>query len=162
MKILQKLFNFKNKIVLITGSSGQIGSTITELYLNLDAKVYGIDIKKPKIKHKNFFFIKNNITNEKKTRIKIEKIFKKENKIDIVINNAATSVYTDIKKRNNFELQKVFDVNLKSVINIIKNYLYFYQKKKLKNGNIINIGSIYGFLSPDLYPGVPFSFAAAE
>ena len=51
--------------------------------------------------------------------------------------------------RSDYELQKIFDINLKSVINITKYYLYNYKKYKLKSGNIINMGSIYGFLSPD-------------
>ena len=36
-----------------------------------------------------------------------------------------------------------------STINIIKNYVIQFDKKKIKRGKIINIASIYGFLSPD-------------
>ena len=36
-----------------------------------------------------------------------------------------------------------------SVINLIKHYVIMFDKKKLKKGKIINISSIYGFLSPD-------------
>ena len=38
--MLDKLFNFKNKIVLITGCNGQIGKKISELFLSLGAKKY--------------------------------------------------------------------------------------------------------------------------
>jgi len=147
--MLHKLFNFSGQIVFVTGSSGQIGTAISKLFLNLGAKVYGLDVKRKKIKHKNFKFIKIDITNELQTNIEIKKIFKKEKKIDIIINNAGISVYSRIEKRSSIELQKVFDLNLKSIINIIKHYLKYYKKYKLKNGRIINIGSIYGFLSPD-------------
>ena len=41
-----KFFNFKKKIVLITGSNGIIGKEACKLYLNLGAIVFGIDQKK--------------------------------------------------------------------------------------------------------------------
>lgn len=147
--MLHKLFNFRDQIIFVTGSSGQMGTAISKLFLNLGAKVYGLDVKRKKIKHRNFKFIKIDITNELQTNIEIKKIFKKEKKIDIIINNAGISIYSRIEKRSSIELQTVFDLNLKSIINIIKYYLKNYKKYKLKNGRIINIGSIYGFLSPD-------------
>jgi gluconate 5-dehydrogenase len=147
--MLRKIFSFSNKVVLITGSSGQIGREIVKLYLSLGARVYGFDLNQLKLKDKNFFFVKIDITNSKKTKIELDYVFKKEKKIDIIINNAGTSVYTRIEKRNDDELQKVFDLNIRSVINIIKNYYINYKKYYLKSGSIINIASIYGFLSPD-------------
>lgn len=147
--MLLKLFNHKNKIVFITGSSGQIGSAIVNLYLNLGCKVYGLDINNSKIKHKNFFFHKINITHDHEVKKLIDKIFKKHKKIDIVINNAGTSVYSKIDKRNNSELQKVYELNLRSVINIIKYFFINHKKYKSKSASIINVASIYGFLSPD-------------
>ena len=147
--MLKKLFNFNNKIVLITGCSGQIGREITKLYLSLGTKVYGFDLNPLKINNKNFFFTRIDITNQKKIKFELENIFKKEKRIDIIINNAATSVFTSIEKRNNNELQKVFDLNVQSVINLIKYYYINNKKYNLKSSSIINIASIYGFLSPD-------------
>ena len=147
--MLKKIFNFKGKIILLTGCSGQIGLTITKLYLDLGSKVYGLDLDSPNIKSKNFFFTKIDITKNDLIEKKIREIFIKEKKIDIIINNAAASTFSSIEKRSDYELQKIFDINLKSVINITKYYLYNYKKYKLKSGNIINMGSIYGFLSPD-------------
>ena len=48
MKILYKIFNFKNKVILITGCNGQIGKSLVNLFLNLNAKVYGVDNKETK------------------------------------------------------------------------------------------------------------------
>jgi 3-oxoacyl-[acyl-carrier protein] reductase len=146
--MLKKLFNFKNKVVLITGCNGQVGQVIINLFLRLDANVYGIDITKPKIKY-NFNFIKCDITNQKSLKKIIEKIIYKEKTIDILINNAGISTFTNFKKRTEKELNKIFKTNVVSVINLIKHYVIMFDKKKLRKGNIINISSIYGFLSPD-------------
>jgi NAD(P)-dependent dehydrogenase (short-subunit alcohol dehydrogenase family) len=147
--MLLKLFNHKNKIVFVTGSSGQIGNAIVKLYLNLGCKVYGLDINRSSLKHKNFFFNRIDITNDKEVKKIIENIFKKHKKIDVLINNAGTSVYTKIDKRNNSELQKVYELNLRSVINIIKFFFISHKKYRSRSSSIINVASIYGFLSPD-------------
>ena len=52
---IDNFFNFKEKIILITGSSGQIGSSLCKLFLDLGAKVYGLDTTSGRVKHKNFF-----------------------------------------------------------------------------------------------------------
>ena len=147
--MLDKLFNFKNKIVLITGCNGQIGKKISELFLSLGAKVYGFDLNNTKIHNQNFIYIKIDITENKILKKKISKIFQKEKKIDILINNAATSIFSGIEKRKDNELSKVYNLNVKSVIKIIKYFYINYKKYNMKKASIINFGSIYGFLSPD-------------
>ena len=42
-KKILKIFDFKNKIVIVTGSSGQIGSSIVDFFLSNDSIVCGID-----------------------------------------------------------------------------------------------------------------------
>ena len=53
MKTLNKIFDYKNKVVLITGCNGQVGQSLVKLFLSLDAKVYGIDLKENNVKKKN-------------------------------------------------------------------------------------------------------------
>ena len=55
---IKSLFNFNKKTILITGSSGQIGSSIVKLFLDLGSKVYGFDKTKGTIKHNSYKFIK--------------------------------------------------------------------------------------------------------
>jgi NAD(P)-dependent dehydrogenase (short-subunit alcohol dehydrogenase family) len=148
MKLINKFFNFKNKVVLITGCNGQIGASLVNLFINSHSKVYGIDIKKSKTK-KKLNFIKGDISNQNEIKSMLNKIFTKEKKIDIVINNAGITVFGNFKKRTDKEINKVFKTNVGSVINMIKNYTILYDRNKLKKGKIINISSIYGFLSPD-------------
>ena len=149
MKILNKIFYFKNKVVFITGCNGQIGTSLVKLFLNLDAKVYGVDNKKTNIKKKKFSFFKEDICNQKKVIEIFNKIIKKEKKIDIIVNNAATATFNKFINRTEDEIENVLKTNVTSIINIIKNYTILFDKKKLKKGKIINIGSIYGFLSPN-------------
>lgn len=134
---------------MITGCEGQIGSSIQNLFLDLGAKVYGIDVKKNKKNKNKAKFIKCDITNEKAIRASMSKIFKNEKKIDLIINNAAAQIFGNYKKRKSSEMNNVYKTNVFSIINIIKNYSILFKKNKMKHGKIINIASIYGFLSPD-------------
>ena len=56
---INSLFNFQKKVILITGSSGQIGTSLVKLFLDFDSKVYGFDKVKGKIKHLNYKFFKS-------------------------------------------------------------------------------------------------------
>ena len=129
---IESLFNFEKKIVLVTGSSGQLGLEFIKLYLDLGCKVYGIDLKRIQFKHKNFKFFKSNIVKQDQIKKIINAIILKEKKIDIIINNAAVSYFSKINNRKKFEIDNTVDVNLKGVINIISEYFKFHSKKKLK------------------------------
>tara|TARA_Y100000389_G_scaffold199811_1_gene238935 strand:- start:164 stop:931 length:768 start_codon:yes stop_codon:yes gene_type:complete len=147
---LNNIFNFKNKIILITGCNGQVGQALCNLYSDLKAKVYAVDLhQKCLIKRKEINYIKCNLSFEKNIKNTLKKIFKKEGKIDIIINNAADAVFSNFKKRTEKEISQIFNINASSVIKIIKNYTILFDQKKLKKGNILNVGSIYGTLSPD-------------
>tara|TARA_B100000242_G_scaffold294227_2_gene275603 strand:+ start:428 stop:1201 length:774 start_codon:yes stop_codon:yes gene_type:complete len=146
---IDKLFNYKNKIVLITGSNGQVGKSLVKLFLDLGSIVYGLDIASNQIKEKNFFYKKVDISNTKKIEVYLKYIVKKNKKIDIIINNAGYSVFSKFYKRSEKEFNNTINVNLKGPINIINSYYKIHKSKKLKNCNIVNIGSIYGSLSPD-------------
>ena len=146
---IKSLFNFNKKIILITGSSGQIGSSIVKLFLSLGSKVYGFDKIKNKIKHDDYEFIKADIRNKSEVRRKISRIVKKNNRIDVIVNTAAVSIFSKYDKRTNSELDKTINTNIKGLLNVINSYVNIHKKNSLKKCSIINFGSIYGFLSPD-------------
>ena len=73
------LFNFKNKIVILTGCNGQLGSKISKMFTSNGAKIYGIDkVKKKKTKNKNFIFKQIDISNQNSVKLCIKDILIKE------------------------------------------------------------------------------------
>lgn len=151
MQLSRKInyFDFKNKIILVTGCSGIIGTKICEEFIQNNSIVIGIDIKKNMIKNKNFFFKKIDLNNNNNIQILLKKIIKNYKSIDIIINCAAISYFTHFEKRSSNEIKKTIDINLIATINIIKNYVVLHKKYKLLSCKIINFGSIYGSYSPD-------------
>tara|TARA_B100001057_G_scaffold397235_1_gene407310 strand:+ start:57 stop:827 length:771 start_codon:yes stop_codon:yes gene_type:complete len=149
MQKFNNFFNFKNKIVLLTGSSGQLGKSFVDLFLAQKSKVIGIDIKKNNLKKKNFFYYRLDITNKNEVDNFFTNIQKKFKRIDVIINNAGFSTFSHFNNRKEHELDKTIDVNIKGALNIINSYSKVHLKKKLKKCSIINISSIYGVVSPD-------------
>ena len=143
------LFNIERKVVLITGVTGQLGEAFAKLYLENGCKVYGVDVKKSKIKNKSFFFLKKNMTKKNSVKHVLNHIIKVNGKIDILVNNAAVSYFTEFSKRSDKEIDKTYEINLRTVINVITEYFKIHKLRKLKSTKIINIGSIYGVRSPD-------------
>ncbi len=139
-----------SKTILLTGCSGFLGSALTTRLLEKNHIVIGLDKKKPsKIINKNFYFKKIDITSQKQVKNSMKYFFNKLNKIDVVINNASYSPYLHFSNRTYKDFKKTIDINLFGPFNIIKNYYENILKYKIKGGNIINIGSIYGVISPD-------------
>ena len=104
---IKSLYNFQKKIVLITGSNGEIGSSLVKLFLNQGSKVYGLDKINNKFIHKDYQFVKTDISIKKKVVNEISKIIKTEKKIDVIINNAGVSVFTKYNKRTNKEINYI-------------------------------------------------------
>ena len=60
-----KFLNFKNMVVLITGSNGIIGKELCKLYLDLGADVFGIDNKKNSLKNISYTHFVGDVSDEK-------------------------------------------------------------------------------------------------
>lgn len=136
----------KSKIAIITGSEGQLGKIFIKTLIKKNYHVIGIDLKE-KSNNKSIEYHQVDISKHNEIE-KFFKTIKNYKNIDLLVNNAAYQVFTNFEKRNIFELQKSINVNLTSVILFTKHCFNFFFKKQ-KKGKIVNIGSIYGVVSPD-------------
>ena len=146
---IDNFYGLKNKKIIITGSSGQLGSEFVKAFLSFGSIVICIDIKKlKKFSHNNFYFYKADVSKFHQNKIIFNKIFKKHKKINCLINNAGVAVFSPFQKRTEKELDFVIDINLKSYFYSIQNFEKYFINKRSK-ANIINISSIYSLISPD-------------
>ncbi len=139
-----------SKTILITGSSGFLGSHLTNQLLSRNHIVIGLDNKSGKnFNSKNFYFKKIDITNQNQVKNSLKFFFKNLKQIDTVVNNATYSPPANFLNGTYKDFKKTVDVNLFGPLNIIRNYYENIVKYKINKGNIINIASIYGVISPD-------------
>ncbi len=162
LKIKKKNYLNKSiKVAVITGAFGRIGSVFlnellernyTCICLSRDKLKY-INLKKtlPLEKYKKIFWIKYDLNKIEDIDKVIKKIKIKYKKIECIINCAASTnrgknfVY-DKKKYLN-EMQGVFGAPFLLTESLLK------LLRKSKNGNIINVGSVWGTHAPrfDVY-----------
>ena len=135
---------FKGKVAVVTGGSGGIGLDVSKKLAKLKIKVLILDINKPNIsKNKFIYFEKVDLSNENEINQAINKFIKKETRIDYIV-NAAGVLWFDkdlgLEKIKTDIWDKVFSINLKSMIIVLKKILP--NMKKNKFGSIVNISSI--------------------
>lgn len=159
MNKLEKLFSLKNKNVLITGSTGYLGSYISKFLADNKANVFlqGKDKIKvgqlyKKLKNKNYSVtpLVFDLLDEEEMKNVINT--KLKNNLNVLINNAYSGSSGTTLNSNSSDFRNSYEITMVATNNLVKN-LYpqlIKSKKKFGDASIINISSIYGLLSPDL------------
>lgn len=112
-------------IVMITGTSGGIGSAIARLFLERGHEVYGIDIADFIIEHERYTHCIADVTDMDEVEAALPQGFRPE----ILINNAGVQ-----------ESGKDIDINLRAVINVTEKYAVDNDRIR----SVVNIGSASG------------------
>ena len=185
--VIDKKFNVKNKNIVLTGSSGRLGTQyahflsasganmiLIDIDSNLNAKLAKQIQNKYKTNSKSYTC---NIS-QKKDIQKISKLIIKEySKIDGLINNAGftTSFAKKEKKKSYSSSFEDFPIELWNQtleVNLTGTFLccqeFGREMAKKKSGSIINIASHYGLVGPDqrIYGNsglnLPISYATSK
>ena len=142
---LEHLFSLKEKMVLITGAAGGIGSAFAKAMIEAGAKVACCDIHQEGLEHlketlgENAFPFYLNMTERDTFQATVEEIAQITGRIDVLINSAG------INKREGFvdvdeeTYDRIMDINLKGAFfltQVVAPYM-----KAQGAGSIINIGS---------------------
>lgn len=140
------------KNVLITGASGDIGA---EIAINFAKNGYNVGIHYNTSKEKAKTLLKAvkeygvdaeifqaDVSNYSEVETLCKNFIDRFKSIDALINNAGISKIAPINDLTNFEWDKIISVNLSSAFYFSKALLPYFLKNK--NGNIVNISSIWG------------------
>ncbi|GGK31943.1 short-chain dehydrogenase/reductase [Yeosuana aromativorans] len=133
-----------SEVVLITGGSSGIGKSIGELLTTKGFKVYGTSRNPEKYKDSLFPILALDVRDLNTIQQTVKTIIEKENRLDVLINNAGAGITGPIEEIPEAEIKANFETNFFGPINVIKSVLP--QMRKQRSGLIINITSIAGYM----------------
>ena len=162
-----KIFNVKNKNIVVTGTGGLLGREYAIMLSKMGANVILLDINEKNNQKLEYFLKKSfptnckaytaDITNEKQLFEISKIILRKYKKIHGLVNNAAytTKGAKDESAKSYIEFEnfpskiweKSIAVNLAGGFNCCKIFGKFMAKQK--SGVIVNVSSIYGLVGAD-------------
>jgi 3-oxoacyl-[acyl-carrier protein] reductase len=158
----------KGKVIIITGSSRGIGSTIAKTLAKNGAKVI-VNYSGNEETAKNVvseilqsggqaIAIQADVSKSEDVKRLFQKTIEKFEKIDVLINNAGIATYKLIKDTTDEDFDRIFDINVKGVFNTMREA----STLLADNGRIINFSSSVTRLMLPTYGTYSATKAAVE
>ena len=153
----QKLFSLENKVAIVTGAYGHLGSSISKALAAFGAHVILVGRNEQKLKdfiNQNQLSFKNrfeyfvcDVTHEKDYKKVVDKVVSKYAAIDILVNNAYAKQNEPFEELTKSEWNHALEHTLTHYFTCTKAVSPIMLKSK--SGSIINIASVYSFLGID-------------
>jgi len=152
--------DLKGKVVLVTGSSRNIGKAIATEFLHERCTVVLNAMHKSSLRNAvkdlgNVSGFVADVTDPNECKSLIEKIIRQHGKLDILICNVGSGRTVQLGKEKNQEWHRMLNINLFSTINIINAAIEPIKKAK---GAIVCVSSIAGIE----ITGAPVTYFAAK
>ena len=177
---MEDIFSLKDKIIVVTGGSGNLGTEFTNTLIDCEAKVVVLDIlADEKQSNSNLRYFKIDITKKDQIQSCLETLKQDWGSPFGLINNAGLDSPPNSNAQSNVSFENFSDSDWDNIMEVnLKGSYYCSQiigseMAKNNSGSIININSLYGNLSPDqrLYSHIdnsgekffkPFAYGASK
>ena len=143
----EKMLDFSGKVVLLTGSGGEIGAKTEELFIRHGAKVVSTDIDFPPLDDlidfaANPVKIALDVTNKQKVGELVSRTVEDCGRIDIVVNAAGILNIKPFLEISEQDWDRTFAVNAKGMFFVCQEALK--RMIEQKGGCFVNFASISG------------------
>lgn len=126
------------KVIIITGSSSGIGLCLAEYFGKKGNKVYGLSRKM--VQSEYFTTIPTDITDNEQVKNAVRQVLDKENRVDVLINNAGMGMVGAVEDSDKEGIIKLFNLNLVGAVQMMSAVMP--KMREQGKGMIINVSSI--------------------
>lgn len=161
------MFNFKDRVVVVTGSSSGLGLQMSEGFAKQGADLVLLARREERVKENakkleeeygiRAIGIKCDITNLESVQAAVKATLDSFDKVDVVINNAGSAQCSNAEKTTDEEFEFNIDVDLTGVFRCCREFGKVMIDQNY--GRIINIASMYGLCGNNEAPAVGYHAA---
>ena len=147
------LFSLAGRVAVVTGASGQLGGAMARALAGAGARLALVDkdnagaqalAAEPGFEDSTSFTA--DLTEPDAVPALAAAVLERFGRVDVLVNNAGIGIFTPFEERTEDEFEAVLGINLKGSWRCIQ---AFRPALEASRGNVINIGSVYGMVSPD-------------
>ena len=126
-----------NRVAIVTGSSGGIGSAVCKEFIRHGWDVVGVDISDSSLDLYRFEYAD---LSEVDAVSKLHDRLKDLQRVNAIVNNAAICIKKSVVETTDEEWQRTFDINVRSAFQMIRS---FHHLLSLAKGSIVNVSSVH-------------------
>lgn len=155
------LFDLSDKTVLVTGGYGHLGAAMTRGLAGFGAQVFVLGRSQEKFRQRfpnengQVRFVCCDISDSQSVRQAYTEVYQAQDAFDVLINNAVYFRGNDPMRISDEDWALSIDGGLNSAYRCLREAGPFFGQQQ--SGSIVNIGSMYGMVSPDfsVYKNAP-------
>jgi NAD(P)-dependent dehydrogenase (short-subunit alcohol dehydrogenase family) len=162
MSNFEKWFGLSGRNVFLTGAAGQLGTALAQGFNDVGAVVYGFDLNETREPVLFAGFATGNIGDRDEVAAAFASLLPESEDLAVLVNNAGISMPADFLGRTADEFSRVHDVNVMGSLYCTQEFLRRHEARTVDGAAIVNIGSIYGVLGPDMRIYTDYGVATPE
>ena len=136
------------QVILVTGASSGIGKSCADLLHRAGYRVYGASRRANDLGDSappGWVSLRMDVTSEESVREALQHILEREQRLDVLINNAGMGIAAAVEDTSVADALDQFDVNFFGVLRTVRTVLPIMRSQQ--SGYIVNIGSIGGLIA---------------
>jgi NAD(P)-dependent dehydrogenase (short-subunit alcohol dehydrogenase family) len=133
------------QVALVTGASTGIGLASAEALAKAGFEVVGTSRDSSRLTSRNGVrFIDLDVASEASVKAAVGHVIEKYGRIDVIVNNAGLGASGAAEENSLAQTQRILDVNFFGAVRVMNAALPFMRERR--NGRIINVSSVLGFV----------------
>ncbi|MEX3949812.1 oxidoreductase [Paraburkholderia sp. EG287B] len=139
-------------VVVVTGVSSGIGRATAEKFARRGCRVFGTVRSLAKaVPVSGVELVEMDVRDDASVKAGIQSVIERAGRIDVLVNNAGTSLIGAVEETSTAEALSLFDTNVLSILRTTQAVLPLMRAQR--GGRIVNVSSVLGFL-PAPYMGL--------